>query len=109
MDNVHEKLVKLIGDYEWYMPLEELAEHLIANGVTLQKWFTVSEPPKENGRYYVHVKMHDISYVKIVSFSLESIAGLHDNVWYEYDSDVGFYEVRDVTHWMPLPQPPKEE
>lgn len=85
------------------------ADFLLSNGVTIQEWIPVSEPPKENGRYYVHVKMHDISYVKIATFSKESVAGLHDNCWYEYDSDVGFYEVTDVTHWMPLPAPPKGE
>ena len=107
--DIREKLVELIGDCKWYMPLEDLADHLLANGVTVQEWIPVSEPPKENGRYYVHVKMHDISYVKIATFSKESVAGLHDNCWYEYDSDVGFYEVKDVTHWMPLPAPPKGE
>lgn len=35
MDNIREKLVELIGDCKWYMPLEELADHLIANGVTV--------------------------------------------------------------------------
>lgn len=35
MDNIREKLVELIGDCKWYMPLEDLADHLIANGVTV--------------------------------------------------------------------------
>ena len=122
MNNIREKLVELIkatpiaevdgriANAEECLVshvLESIADHLIANGVTVQEWFSVTEPPKENGRYYVHVKMHGISYVKIASFSKESVAGLHDNVWYDYDSDVGFYEVRDVTHWMHLPTPPK--
>lgn len=130
MDNIREKMVELLRNgkkehirfsmignpiISTFEPMvdnkmvEALADHLIAHGVTVQEWIPVTEPPKKNGRYYVNVKMHDISYVKIASFSKESVAGLHDNGWYEYDSDVGFYEVKDVTHWMPLPQPPKGE
>lgn len=122
MDNVREKLVEMLDEiqdcgqavtYSFESVTVSrtdnygVADHLLAHGVTVQEWIPVSEPPKENGRYYVHVKMHDISYVKIASFSKESVAGLHDNGWHDYDSDVGFYEVKDVTHWMPLPQPPK--
>lgn len=130
MDNVREKLVELLrnGKKEHirfsrignpitsiFEPMvdnkmvETLADHLLANGVTVQEWFPVTEPPKENGRYYVYVKMHDIFYVKIASFYKESVTGLHDKGWYDYDSDIGFYEVKNITHWMPLPTPPKGE
>jgi len=30
--------------------------------------------------------------------------------WYEYDSEYGYFETgKDITHWMPLPEPPKED
>lgn len=29
--------------------------------------------------------------------------------FYDSDSEYGYFEVLDVTHWMPLPEPPKEE
>lgn len=32
---------------------------------------------------------------------------LHDG-FYDSDSEYGYYEVGDVTHWMPLPEAPKE-
>ena len=35
MIDIREKLVELIGDCKWYMPLDELADYLIANGVTV--------------------------------------------------------------------------
>ena len=28
--------------------------------------------------------------------------------FYAYDGEWGYYECRDVTHWMPLPELPKE-
>ena len=29
------------------------------------------------------------------------------NVWYRYDSEWGHLTIDNVTHWMPLPEPPK--
>ena len=29
--------------------------------------------------------------------------------FYQYDGEWGFFEVSGITHWMPLPEPPKEE
>lgn len=31
------------------------------------------------------------------------------NVWYRYDSEYGYVSTDSVTHWMPLPNPPKGE
>lgn len=28
--------------------------------------------------------------------------------WYDYDSDIGYYDVDGVTHWQPLPDLPEE-
>ena len=33
--------------------IEKIADHLIANGVTVQEWKPVNEPPKEKGTYLV--------------------------------------------------------
>lgn len=44
-----EKLIELIGSVG-YLPWEEveyIADHLIANGVIIQNWIPVTEPPKE--------------------------------------------------------------
>lgn len=69
-----------------------------ANGVTVQQWIPASEPPKECGRYYCNVKSHAFPgsfYQDILHFDQY---GFHDS---------GIY-TDAVTHWMPLPQPPKE-
>ena len=53
--DVKEKLVELLNeaffDYnhgkgDGYIP-KNFADHLIANGVTVQEWISVAEPPKE--------------------------------------------------------------
>ena len=31
-----------------------------------------------------------------------------ENVWYDFDRDYGHYIYGSVTHWMPLPETPKE-
>ena len=55
-------------------------------------------------------------YARIVRFAnhLEEVDELdfkgckHDG-FYTYDSEYGYYEVTDITHWMPIPPAPKEE
>lgn len=29
--------------------------------------------------------------------------------WYDYDSDFGYMAIKGATHWMPLPELPKEQ
>lgn len=107
-DGMREKLIELLrsvqyqgnavhGYHDKYIQNRELADHLIANGVTIQRWIPVSEPPKEKGRYWCNVK----------SFSFP---GSYYQTTLKWDD--GFIEgsiyTDDVTHWMPLPLPPKE-
>lgn len=111
-----EKLVGLISEVEFPSFAAVIADHLIANGVTFSDrleekqatsgaktsgWISASDPPKdwkgEGGyltNYYVYTP--------------------------EYGTDIGNYMGAadrwfcmgvpcNVTHWMPLPKPPKEE
>ena len=77
---------------------EIIADHLIANGVTVQEWIPVSEPPKKPGEYNV-VQKHWLD------GHLESKRGKWNGVEWFVDGK----ESLMVTHWMPLPQPPKGE
>ena len=77
-----------------------LAEYLIKRGVTIQRWIPVAERlPEENGRYLCNVK----------SFAFP---GCFYQAILQCDKH-GFREgniyTEDVTHWMPLPEPPKGE
>jgi hypothetical protein len=110
-----EKLVKLIGGTKYGIEnrstikvnfqrgfIEKIADHLIAHGVTVQGWIPVTErlpertlPPKDVLVY------HDLGCGMFV-----------DRAWYSYDkkrwcSVLGMK--LKVTHWMPLPEPPKGE
>lgn len=71
---------------------ESVVDHLIANGVTVQRWFPASDPPEEEGLYLVAVKNdHKRRYSK--------------TAWY---SKPAWFARQDVTHWMPLPEPKED-
>ena len=103
--DVREKLVDLIIDakrtgHETGSFTEYLADHLITNGVTVQEWIPVAEPPK---------KYRD-EYGELIPFLV-----------CEEDTDYPFRAMYDgktwgdgifaipVKWWMHLPAPPKEK
>ena len=125
--DVREKLVELLKSvlpnfrnnmaYWGEKPIYEFADYLIANGVTVQEWISVTERlPEEDGAYLVTTNSFgDRQSVKFRWFAKDGenidaydLAGQKD-VWYLYDSECGYISINSVTHWMPLPQPPKGE
>ena len=108
--DVREKLIGLVKnalraygrDLEKVVePYDFIADFLIHSGVTVQEWISVTERlPEETGRYLTANKRGDD---KIDVFDLWFDGGF----WYIDDEDDMFdYE---VTHWMPMPHPPKGE
>lgn len=114
--DVREKLVEILLDAEekagakrgfsiWSQDnklAEFVADHLIANGVTVQGWIPVTDRLPDY--YFDHVL---INVIGDKPFATVHEAYLRkDGLWvtglYRYDKE-------DVTHWMPLPQPPKGE
>jgi hypothetical protein len=79
--------------------ISEIADYLIANGVTVQRWISVSEPPKENGYYLCYVLTSAVGdKVKYEQMPLY----WEDDIWlYRHNS---YRMCRNVTHWMPLPR-----
>ena len=118
---MREKLIELLDDiqirgedftdYEIYgmrlpntVSNEDVADHLIANGVTFAtdnnvggKWIPVTERLPERG---VEVLVCDTreDYVSIWEH-------MGDGLW--FGNEV-IWATEDITHWMPLPEPPKE-
>ena len=104
MPDVREKLVELLnGKYDHYCDqcgvnkdsryTENLADYLIANGVTIQRWIPVEE------------RLPDPFYAVLVFDNIEKKGSLsymtREKKW------AGM--IIDVTHWMPLPKLPKED
>ena len=104
--DVREKLVELINDcraMEGYgMELvERQADHLIANGVTVQEWISVDDRlPKP----FVPVLVHMPGEEPFPTVREGFIS--NDGIW---QSAMFRREPGEVTHWQPMPQPPKGE
>lgn len=81
------------------------------------KWISVKERlPEAEGDYLVCSEFADIRSLKIMTFALnlESVdeycfAGEKRPGWWDFDGETGNYEWSHVTHWMHLPELPKEE
>ena len=110
MPNTREKLIELLETVanplditiygEVCVTTSQVADHLIANGVTVQEWISVKDRlPDEDGYYLCNVR----------SFAFR---GSFYAAMLKYDNG-GFIEghiyTDDVTHWMPIPMPPKGE
>ena len=100
--DVREKLVELLDIIiqPGQKTLGDIADYLISHGVTVQEWISVEDRlPEEKVNCIVHYK-HDYC----------------DNDGY-WAIGTCFYDGEKfrinlsykVTHWMPLPQPPKGE
>lgn len=85
--------------------------------VAVPQWISVKERMPEKKDSYLVVK-------DLFGDKIETICGFTKNLrdvsfvdfdgntnpgWYDYDSEYGYFEVNNVTHWMPLPEAPKEE
>lgn len=96
---VREKLAKLIYNNSPRLVEEEaeiLAKKLIAHGVTVQEWISVKDRLPDMYQNVLAIRADG----KIVVDAIGSL-----EIWYKQMDIVG----RPVTHWMPLPEPPKGE
>ena len=76
------------------------ADHLISNGVTVQEWISVKERlPKEKVNCIVHYKH---AYCDNDDYWAIGMC-FYDGEKFQFD------QAYKVTHWMPIPQPPKGE
>ena len=117
--DVRGKLVEVIESARYWgsNTSEEIADNLLENGVTVQEWISVTERlPQEDGAYLVTTNdFGNHRCVKIRWFAKDGeTVDEHDlagqkYVWYFYDSECGYASTKSVTHWMPLPPPPKGE
>lgn len=112
--DVREKLIEIlrkpIFPHELVDPTEAVADYLLDSGVTVQEWIPVTERLPDN-------KEHDWVLAQVV----EDNGFMHIPNVMEYrqqrndwlDETYGWLSEHNgaftVTHWMPLPEPPKGE
>lgn len=94
-----EKLIELLTIMEEvpFRNYSGIANYLISNGVTVQKWIPVSEPPKEYRDEYGEL----IPFLVCEKGTEYPFRGLYDGKTWG-DGLISIYP----THWMPLPDPP---
>lgn len=100
--DVREKLIEIlrksIFPHELVDPTEAVAAYLLDNGVTVQEWISVTERLPESGKEGVLIAL---------LYGGVDIGWCEDGRW--RSEFVNEYEDGEVTHWMPIPQPPKGE
>ena len=108
--DVREKLVELLTEFYGCDPMYynvdalAIANHLIANGVTVQEWISVKDrlPEDSNDGFADAVLVTDgfvqhMAYFVGGEWRFAESGEIKEPMWYR------------ITHWMPLPQPPKGE
>ena len=95
--DVREKLVELLTEFYGCDPMYydvdalAIAQHLITHGVTVQEWISVDDRlPKNSDNVLV---CHNNGLVT-------TNAWLGSNWWFNNERN-------QITHWMPLPEPPE--
>ena len=111
--DVKEKLVELCEDLET-LPCcdtyEGQAEYLITHGVTVQEWISVDDRLPDNKEYdWVLAQVVEDNGFMHIPTVMEYRQSRND--WFEetYGWLSDHNGVFTVTHWMPLPEPPKGE
>lgn len=89
----------------------DIADHLIANGVTLQHWYSVTEKLPEDDLPQ-NSKSKQIKV--LVAYKRNGNWVVRTNLrkkgqWYRKPDEWSWSVSDPITHWMPLPEPPGEE
>ena len=112
--DVREKLVELLTEFYGCDPMYygvdalAIAQHLITHGVTVQEWISVDERmPDACGFPCLLCGENSFGQIRV----FEGFTGYMERgkrEWHSNQKDVDI-DVWTITHWMPIPQPPKGE
>ena len=113
--DVREKLVELLDRFvydDWYSN-GDIAEKLIANGVTVLEWISVDdrlpiEEAKAHEQEWPGECCEFLVMIEKGSLPTTLYYDLEENEWFRINTALE-RETYEVTHWMPLPEPPKGE
>ena len=121
--DVREKLVELLQNAKAAMKSENLScdiarnmfvvDFMMANGVTVQEWISVDDRlPEETGRYLAVKKRiapdelgGNRTDIVILRFFVDDGFRMPTHIPDWINGEIN----EEVTHWMPLPEPPKGE
>ena len=108
--DVREKLVELLKSvlpnfrnnmaYWGEKPIYEFADCLLTHGVTVQEWISVTDRLPEPWKQVIIYSLHDFCESAVYI----GVPGKWRVTWNHEMLDAD-----SVTHWMPLPEPPKGE
>ena len=103
--DVREKLIEIlrkpIFPHELVDPTEAVADYLLDSGITVQEWISVEDELPEVGGYVVCIAKRNP-----FSRFMPMVARIEKNGWVNPMTE---QYISEVTHWMPIPQPPKGE
>ena len=98
--DVREKLLEILAPTSLnFEQATYLADYLVKNGVTVQEWIPVNERLPEKQVDAVALSNKNGGYMFV------GYRGYISGEWMEN----GALHIGDVSHWMPLPPPPKGE
>ena len=102
--DVREKLIEIlrkpIFPHELADPTEAVADYLIDSGVTVQEWVSVKDRLPEAGGYVVCIAKRNP-----FSRFMPMVARIEKNGWVNPMTE---QYISEVTHWMPMPELPKD-
>ena len=99
--DVRDKLVELIESARYWgsNTSEEIADNLLDSGVTVQEWVSVDDRLPDAGGYVVCIAKRNP-----FSRFMPMVARIEKNGWV---NPITEQYISEVTHWMPIHQPPK--
>ena len=111
--DVREKLVELLDIIiqPGQKTLGDIADYLIANGVTVQEWISVDDRlPEKDGCYIVTACDEGCSCGDGIWYDTVVIEAEYYKGEWSWNENGTEYDITDlVTHWQPMPNPPKGE
>ena len=106
-----ERLLEILNvpiyPHESKNPAEVVADYLLDKGVTFQKWIPVTERlPEKEGSYIVLTTSGAVTTGRFYTEMIFEPTHYRDKA---YVRKASWSRNRNVTHWMPLPETPREE
>lgn len=107
-----EILRKPIFPHELADPTEAVADYLLDSGVTVQEWISVDDmlPEQPHNRLDEQGRSWFTPDIDCIVYDGENVFAVHycfQNKCFWYADTL--HPLKNITHWMPLPHPPKGE